>query len=381
MKKLNIAVIMQSPDLGGAETHMVSLLLQFKSLGHKVTLATNRGKYLDYGAQELNSKIYKLPFILDIMGNLRGLIKTFFLLPFAVVFYLDLLLKLKKSGTDLILLSSFTEKLLVTLLSVFVGIPVFWIEYGPLEIVFRRNFHIPKFSYIAVSRLARKIIVPSMNTYKSLVKDARVSTSRIEIIPCGVVIRKVNKSKPLHLRNKIVIGSVSRLTREKGQDLLIKSFPHVLKRIPNAQLVLVGDGPDKEYYEKLVRDLTLSKNISFEGFVEDVSKYYEMFDVFVFPTVWDLEGFGLVIVEAMSYSIPVIGSSQGPVPEIIDDNRTGIIVDPRNKEELANAIIKLVLDKSLNEKMGDNGYKKVAATYDLSKIAKKILGVIADEVN
>ena len=371
---------MQSPDIGGAETYLVSLIKQFKKKGNSVLLATNEGKFFQY-THSLNIKRFKLPFILDINGNLRGLVKSTVLLPFALVYYSWLLRQFRKNKVDIILLTSFTEKLVVTFLSIFFRIPVVWIEYGPLSVVFKRNFYIPKLIYIIIAIFPKTIIVPSENTLKSLKKDAFVKNSKLILIPCGVeLIDKAKVSLPSDLEKKFIVGSVSRLTREKGQDYLIRSIPIVLKEIPNAYFIIAGDGPDRQYFENLIRDLGVYKNVRMPGFVEDKNYYYSMFDVFVFPTVWDLEGFGLVVPEAMMHRIPVIGSNQGPVPEIIDNNLNGIIVESKDETALANAIIKLGLDKNLRKKMGENGYKKTSAIYDISKISSQILNVFYDAI-
>lgn len=378
MKKLSIAVIMQSPDIGGAETYLISLIKQFKKRGNSVLLATNKGKFYDL-ANSSHVKLRKLPFILDIMGNYRGLVKTIFLFPFTLFFYLKLLWELKNQKTDIVFLSGFTEKLLVTFLSVFFRIPVVWIEYGPLKSVFKRNFYIPKLIYIIVAPFSRKIIVPSENTLNSLKRDAFVRDSRLILIPCGVEIKeKSKKSIPKELQEKFIVGSVSRLTREKGQDYLIRAIPRVLEKIPNALFIIVGDGPDKDYYQNLVKELRVHNNVIMPGFVNNTEFYYRIFDVFVFPTVWDLEGFGLVIPEAMKYKIPVIGSNIGPVPEIIDEGINGIIVKQKNEEEIANAVVMLGLDENLRKRMGENGYKKMTAMYDIEKISSQIMKVFYD---
>ena len=380
MKSIKIGVVMQSPDIGGAETYLVSLIKQFKRKGNSVLLATNEGKFFQY-TNSLNIKRFKLPFILDINGNLRGLVKSTALLPFALVYYSWLLRQFRKNKVDIILLTSFTEKLVVTFLSIFFRIPVVWIEYGPLSVVFKRNFYIPKLIYVIIAIFPKTIIVPSENTLKSLKKDAFVKNSKLTLIPCGVeLIDKTKVSLPSDLKEKFIVGSTSRLTREKGQDYLIKSIPIVLKKITNAYFIIAGDGPDRQYFENLIRDLGVYKNVRMPGFVEDKNYYYSMFDVFVFPTVWDLEGFGLVVPEAMMHRIPVIGSNQGPVPEIIDNNLNGIIVESKDEIALANAIIKLGLDKNLRKKMGENGYRKTLAIYDISKISNQILNIFHDAI-
>lgn len=381
MKNLKIAVVMQSPDIGGAETYLYSLIEQFKKRNHLVVLATNSGKFYDL-SKKLNIPFIRIPLILDINGNLRGLIKSSVLLPIVLPFYLKMMVDFRKQKIDVILLTSFTEKLLVTFLSLFFRIPVVWIEYGPLWPVFKRNFYIPKLLYIPIANIPKKIVVPSENTLSSLRKDAQVRKSKLVVIPCGIDLeRKSGKKIDEELEKKFVVGSVSRLTREKGQDYLIKSIPIVLKKIPNAYFVIVGSGPDKDYFQNLIKGLGVERSVVMPGFVDDVEYYYSAFDVFVFPTVWSLEGFGLVLPEAMSRKIPVVASNLGPVSEIVDDGINGILVKPRDENELSEAIIKLGLHKDLRDKMGENGQKKAKALYDIEKVSEKILKIFYEASN
>lgn len=374
MKKLNIAVVMQSPDIGGAEIYMDSLIREFKKSGNKIYLVTNEGRFYE-SSKNLEIPQFRQPFVLDISGNLRGLIKTILLTPFALLFYSKMLFYFKQEKIDLILMSSFTEKLFVSFLSLFFRVPVFWIEYGPLKPVFKRNFYIPKIAYVLLTLVPKKIIVPTNNTFRSLRKDAYARDSKLIIIPCGIDVNQKAADVPQNLKEKFMVGSMSRLTREKGQDYLIKSIPKVLKEIPNAYFIIAGDGPDRQYFENLVKELGVYKNVRMPGFVEDRNYYYSAFDIFVFPTVWDLEGFGLVAIEAMIHKLPVVGSNLGPVPEIIDNDINGILVKPKDEEELAKAIIKLGLNDDLRKKMGNNGYKKALAIYNIEKVGKKILNV------
>lgn len=378
-KKLRIAVIMQSPDMGGAEIYMLSLIREFELLGHLVILATNKGKFFDRAFSE-KIKLRKLPMILDVMGNLRGLVKSVVFLPFALLFYLKLLSDFRKKKIDLILMSGFSEKLLVTFLSVFFRIPIVWIEYGRLETVFKRNFYIPKLLYVLLKTIPKKIIVPSLNTFNSLRTSAFVSEKKLKIIPCGVLKAKKRYEIPKELTDKFIVGSVSRLTREKGQEYLIKAIPHVLKKVKNSYFIFIGDGPDRKYFENLILRLGVETNVKVLGFVKDINYYYSLMDVFVFPTVWELEGFGLVTAEAMMNKIPVIGSDIGPVPEIIDNNKTGIIVNPSDEVSIANAILNLAQNEKLRIEMGQNGYEKAIAKYDIKKITQDFLNIFYEAI-
>lgn len=369
-RKIHIAVIQQTPDMGGAETYMYSLMKAFKKEGHQVELATNLEKFSKY-SRNIGIKVVRVPMVLDIIGNYRGLVKSCLHLPYAIYFYSSLLYDYRKRNVDVILMSGFSEKLLVTFLSIFFRLPVVWIEYGRLNSVIKRNFYIPYILYRSLNRFTKKIITASSYTRQSLVNEILIPEARIIVIPCGIEVPKLVTNK--FNRNGAVIGCVSRLTREKGQQMLIRAMPIILRKIPDAQLILIGQGPDKAYFESLIQKMKLEKNIKLLGYVENLSEYYSKMDIFVFPTVWELEGFGLVSIEAMAHKLPVVATRLGPVPEIVKNSITGILVPPNDIETLADSIIKLLKDSNLRKIMGNKGRELVKKEYTLKVSSNRIL--------
>ncbi|GIW61822.1 MAG: hypothetical protein KatS3mg089_0674 [Patescibacteria group bacterium] len=381
-KSLHIAVIQQSPDIGGAETFMCSLVTEFLKQGHTVCLATDSEKYAKL-YKNLKVTINKIPFILDISGNWKGLVKSILRLPIAIAYYSSLLRSYKNNNVHLILMSGFSEKLLVSFLTLFIKIPVVWIEYGPLAPIIKRNFSLPFVLYTLISKIPKRIIVPTENTKKSLLNDIYIAPSKIIVIPCGIVLhkKKHNRKKPKYLKNKIVIGNVSRLTREKGQQLLINAMPDILSKNPQVHLLLVGDGPDKEYFSELIKKLNISKSVTLTGFVKNTDDYYRQMDIFVFPTIWPLEGFGLVMVEAMDYGLPIIAHNSGPVPEIVKNNNTGLLVPLDDKNALIYAILSLVTNQALRERLGGAGRRRAVNLFDIEKISKKYEKVFYEAIS
>jgi glycosyltransferase involved in cell wall biosynthesis len=227
-QKYTIAVVQQSPDFGGAETFMLNLMHQFSLDGHSVYFAANKSKMLQE-AKKLSIHSERIPAILDIPSNIRGLIKSILRLPFLIPYYLSLMNKLKKAHTDFILMSGFSEKMLVTWLARKYVIPVIWIEYGPLEPLFKKNFRIPEMLYKSLKSAPKAIIVSSQYTAQHVIRDAGYAPDRVHVIPCGIpdVVRT-----SITRKSGVTIGSVSRLTREKGQHILIKAMPLILKKIP-----------------------------------------------------------------------------------------------------------------------------------------------------
>lgn len=160
------------------------------------------------------------------------------------------------------------------------------------------------------------------------------------------------------------------LAPHKGPDVLLKAMPKILKDIPNVKLVFVGDGGMKEELERLCKKMDVEKYVKFTGFVGDVFKkalYYKAADVFVLPSL--LESFGNVNLEAMACSLPIVASKVGGVPAVVKDGENGLLVQPRDLEVLANAVIHLLDNEDVREKMGKDGRKKVEE-YSWEKVAE-----------
>jgi phosphatidylinositol alpha-1,6-mannosyltransferase len=166
----------------------------------------------------------------------------------------------------------------------------------------------------------------------------------------------------LGLNEKKVIVSVGRLVHRKGQDFLIESMPQILKQVPSAHLLLVGQGPYRERLEKLVTKRSLQKSVSFIGRIQykDLPGYICVGDIFAMPSRsrfagLEVEGLGIVYLEASACGLPVIAGTSGGAPDAVIEGVTGFVVDGTNTEEIANRAIQLLLDEKLRISMGSAG--------------------------
>lgn len=164
------------------------------------------------------------------------------------------------------------------------------------------------------------------------------------------------------LQNRRVIVSVGRLVHRKGQDKLIEAMPEVLKLYPDAILLLVGQGPIKSMLEKLIRHHGLENNVIFTGRIQfaDLPKYIQLGEIFAMPSRdrffgLEVEGLGIVYLEASACGVPVIVGKSGGAPDAVLENKTGLTVDGTNPKEIAEALCKLLSDKKLAKQMGDQG--------------------------
>ena len=168
--------------------------------------------------------------------------------------------------------------------------------------------------------------------------------------------------RELHLENKRVIVSVGRLVHRKGQDHLIQSMPEILKSVPDAHILMVGQGPYLSHLKKLVQELNLVDHVSFIGRIQyaQLPQYICAGDIFAMPSRsrffgLEVEGLGIVYLEASACGLPVIAGSSGGAPDAVLDGVTGIVVDGENNQEIATAAIKLLKDLDGSKAMGQAG--------------------------
>jgi phosphatidylinositol alpha-1,6-mannosyltransferase len=166
----------------------------------------------------------------------------------------------------------------------------------------------------------------------------------------------------LGLTDKSVIISVGRLVHRKGQDKLISSLPAIKVAIPNVHLVLVGVGPHQDYLEKLASKLQVTDCVTFIGRISyaDLPKYICIGDIFAMPSRsrffgLEVEGLGIVYLEASACGLPVVGGKSGGAPDAVLVGETGVVVDGTSTFEIAEACIELLKNPELCALMGANG--------------------------
>jgi phosphatidylinositol alpha-1,6-mannosyltransferase len=166
----------------------------------------------------------------------------------------------------------------------------------------------------------------------------------------------------LGITKKKVIVSVGRLVHRKGQDCLIKSMPQILSSVPDAHLLLIGQGPYREHLQELVRKHRLESSVTFIGRIEykDLPMYLCAGEIFAMPSRsrlmgLEVEGLGIVYLEASSCGLPVLAGSSGGAPDAVVQNITGLVVDGTNHEQIATAAIELLNNSSASQLMGAAG--------------------------
>lgn len=360
MKK--ILFINQTFGMGGAEQFGADLLANFQKQGYQVACYVTHQPFAQLLKKNGLQQVQPIYTKLDIIGNWKGLLKAAFLFPKAWAEYAAIIHA--NSDADVVLLSGFMEKCLASGLAQQTGLPVVWIEYGPLQSVFAKFWRLPFWLYQRVTHIPKLVIVPTHNTAKHLSSSLPSLAKKMQIIPCG---RPVPAVKTVRVDPNLVV-CVSRMETGKGQDVLVAAFAEVVEKIPTARLRLVGEGDFIFTVKNLVKKLHLEAHVEFLDFVPDALKPMREAAVCVFPSLWELEGFGLVTVEAMSLGKPVVAFQAGPTPEIIVHNKTGILVKAGDVTALAEAILTFLKNKALQVRMGQAAQKTFLDKYTIDHI-------------
>jgi len=174
---------------------------------------------------------------------------------------------------------------------------------------------------------------------------------------------------------KPVVVFCGRLIPEKGVDVLVKAFAHVVKCVPNATLILVGDGNYRSYIEDLIKSLNISNNVEITGLVSNdkIRFYLTCASIFVLPS--RSEALGNALLEAMAAGLPVIGTCVGGIPDLIDNDVNGLLVKPNDVTSLSNAIIFLLANTEKAKEFGKNSRKK-ASLFKVENIVTQYVDVL-----
>lgn len=168
-----------------------------------------------------------------------------------------------------------------------------------------------------------------------------------------------------------MIGIIGRIEKTKGQEYFIKSIPQVLEELPFSKFFIIGEISlgEKNYFrylQNLIADLRIKNKVIFTGFLKNRFEVIASLDIIVQTSI-EPESFGRVLIEAMTMAKPVVATKIGGFCEIIENGIDGILIPPEDSTQLAKSIIKILTNKELRQKLGDNGKKKVLKKYNIDE--------------
>jgi len=226
--------------------------------------------------------------------------------------------------------------------------------------------------------LLDRVLVPAWSIREELLTYGFIHESKIAVIPNGIdpePYRKPQKDphklrEELGLCGKFAICAISRPSPEKGIDTLIDAAVRLKSRLPSLKILIIGEGPQRQMYERRALETGLSEEIAFLGFRSDIPDLLHACDLFVLPSY--SEGHPFALLEAMAASRPVVATDVGDVSRMIEHGRQGLLVSPRREEELASAILSLSADPSLAAAMGEAARERVCREFDLFTMLDRV---------
>ncbi|GLI18569.1 glycosyl transferase group 1 [Tepidanaerobacter syntrophicus] len=226
-----------------------------------------------------------------------------------------------------------------------------------------------------ISRIFTDKIIAISRAVKINLIESGVPADMITIIYNGIDTTKFECVKGT-LRKELnitpdtpIIGMVARLVPEKGYEYAINAFYRVIKDYPNALLVIIGSGSLEKNLKNMCSELGIESNVIFMGYRQDVENLMADFDLFVLSSV--SEGLGLSLLEAMALGKPVVATITGGIPEVIKDGTNGLLVQPGNDVYLAESIVKILSDKDLARRLGDEAKKTVVEKFSSKTMIEK----------
>lgn len=239
------------------------------------------------------------------------------------------------------------------------GHEVWWAKVFPFTLAIRRiGKYVDTLTYLG--SFTRNAIARPLSTRarESMVRIAPgIDTSHFAPSDSAEQLKK-----DLDLAGKRVIVSVGRLVHRKGQDTLVEALPEIVSAFPDAHLLFVGVGPHLEYIHKRAIQLNVLQHISFVGRVQysELPRFISVGEIFAMPSRsrlagLEVEGLGIVYLEASACELPVIGGLSGGAPDAVLEGETGFAVDGLNPSAVAAGVIRLLEDPELAKAMGKRG--------------------------
>jgi glycosyltransferase involved in cell wall biosynthesis len=224
-----------------------------------------------------------------------------------------------------------------------------------------------------MARMLDRVIAVSEAARAFLIRSKGYPAAKISVVPNG---RDLSVFRPGGARGRVrkelglddsvpLVGVVGRLEPQKGHAVLLDAWPTVRRHVPDARLLVVGDGRLREALEQHARELRVADSVIFTGFRADVPRLLDAVDVVALPSL--SEGMPLTAIEASAMARPVVATAVDGTPEVIRDGRTGRLVPPADPAALARALLALLRDPESARRMGRAGRDYVLDRFDLDR--------------
>jgi L-malate glycosyltransferase len=265
------------------------------------------------------------------------------------------------------------------------GVPAAWLARVPVIISSRRDlsrwwWYTPRNRRILrfIQSLSTFVVVNSEAVREFLIGEDGFDGRTIRVIRNGVDLERFSPATMPKARATVaeqgdqqVVITVANMNIEgKGHVDLIDAARLICNTLPKTKFLLVGDGPERQKLERKVAELQLENNVVFLGHREDVPHLLSYSNISVLPSWW--EGLPNVVLESMAAGVPIVATNVGGTPEIIEHMWNGVLVPPRNPSGLANAVLELLQDSTLAEKLGGEARAHVERNFNYGRVLREL---------
>tara|TARA_B100001057_G_scaffold476314_1_gene544139 strand:- start:2485 stop:3594 length:1110 start_codon:yes stop_codon:yes gene_type:complete len=343
----NITFVVSAMNMGGAQRVVSILCNHWSSRGYSITLihTYTKQRFIHYNLNKEINNLY--------LTNSPFFSKINFFNRIWKLFYLRK--QLKKSNPDIIISFLTTVNVATTIASIFINSPLYICERisTPFSSLNKKFF----WFYKIIFKRVNKVIVQTKQN--KLYLDKNFSDFKVDVIPNLItypipISGFILKPTSIVSDDKKIILAAGRLHKYKQFDLLIKAFSLISIKYSNWDLVILGDGDERDSITHLIKDLNIQDKVHIPGTVGNVADWYERSDLFILSSL--VEGFPNVLLEAMSYGLPCISFDCNTGPrDLIDNDFNGILVNPKEGEfGLVNAMERIISGKELSEYLSNN---------------------------
>jgi len=361
LKPLNILYILPELTVGGVETHVMALSSGMKRMGHNVIVVSNGGALVprleESGIEHISLPVHrKSPVtVREMASRVRAIIR----------------------------------ERQIEVVHAHSRVPA-WVAHFALRNE-RAAFVITAHGQYAphigskVMTMGDRIICVSRVVLDNMAEKLGADRARMRVVYNGINISEamseVERRRPAaEVRKELgipggvrVIGSIGRLTMTKGLRFFVDAFKQVKDRMPETKAVLVGDGPMRKELQDRAAELGLADDLLFTGVRTDIYDLLGIMDVYVVSSLY--EGFPMGCLEAMSTRVPIVATRVGGIPEMLENDRSALLAEPKDPNTLSDLIARIMEDPDLAKRLTEGGYQDVVNKFSEEKMLNDVLGI------
>jgi glycosyltransferase involved in cell wall biosynthesis len=251
----------------------------------------------------------------------------------------------------------------------------------PLVVAARRvDFHLKRHAFSRWKYRHVDVFVAASHVIAGMLEQDGIERARIAVVHDGVDVGAIDRQPAIDAhaafwlpRGAPLVGNVAALAPHKGQRHLVAAAARVVRELPDARFLILGEGELKDALERQIRDLGLERHVLLTGFRPDAVGVMKSFDVFAMSSV--TEGLGSVVLEAMACRRPVVATMAGGLPEVVVPGQTGLLVPTHDEAALAAAISSLLRNAVDRRRLGEAGYARAVAEFSVDRMVERTLAV------